>query len=45
MRDLIEAAITVAFCALICYGIVQWLLGCGEHYIDHKGVTHINQCN
>jgi len=45
MRDITEWAIAVAFCVLICYGIVQWLSGCGEHYIDHKGVTHTNQCN
>ena len=45
MKTLIEGAITLALCALVCYGLVQWATGCGEHYVDYKGVTHIIQCN
>jgi hypothetical protein len=45
MRYLIEGIIAMSLCALICYGLLQWATGCGEHYIDHKGVTHIIQCS
>lgn len=24
--------------------LVEWLAGCGEHYIDSQGRTHIHQC-
>jgi hypothetical protein len=45
MRDLIDGIVTMALCALICYGLLQWVMGFGEHYVDYKGVTHIIQCN
>jgi hypothetical protein len=37
--------VSFALCALMLYGLLLWAEGCGEHYIDHKGVTHIIQCN
>jgi hypothetical protein len=24
--------------------LVEWAVGCGETYIDAKGVTHANEC-
>ena len=33
-------AVTVGFAVLI----LEWAGGCGEHYIDSKGVTHTNEC-
>ena len=34
-------------CVLVlgfAYLLVEWVSGCGEHYIDANGNTHINQC-
>lgn len=45
MKTLIEGAIILALCALVGYGLFQWAMGCGEHYIDHKGVTHAITCS
>ena len=24
--------------------LIEWASGCGEAYVDSKGVTHLNQC-
>jgi len=24
--------------------LIEYMAGCGEHYIDSKGVSHANQC-
>lgn len=42
---IVGTVVTVAFLALVGYGLLQWAEGCGEHYIDSKGVTHTIQCN
>jgi hypothetical protein len=42
---IVGTIVTVAFLALVGYGLLQWAEGCGEHYTDSKGVTHTIQCN
>ncbi len=37
---LFAVAVGIIFLSLI----VQWASGCGEHYIDSKGETHILEC-
>jgi hypothetical protein len=34
----------LAFVAFIAFMLIEWASGCGEHYVDSKGVTHINEC-
>ena len=35
---------------VLCFGLllavllVEWAVGCGESYVDSKGVTHPNEC-
>jgi hypothetical protein len=29
---------------LLAVLMLEWMAGCGEHYIDAKGITHQNQC-
>jgi hypothetical protein len=33
-----------AFCGLLTVTLIEWAVGCGETYIDSKGVTHANEC-
>ena len=35
------AFVIAAFLALI---VIEWMAGCGETYIDSKGVRHANEC-
>lgn len=41
---LIQAIIGAVFLAFFVYLMFEWASGCGEHYIDSKGVTHANEC-
>lgn len=41
---IIQAILGVVLIALFAYLIVEWASGCGEHYVDSKGVTHVNEC-
>ena len=29
---------------LLAVVLIEWLAGCGEHYIDANGITHQHQC-
>lgn len=35
---------------VLCFGLLlavllmEWMVGCGESYVDSKGVTHLNEC-
>jgi hypothetical protein len=48
MKQLLKNIATIALGCLI--GVVgallllEWAAGCGETYIDSKGVTHANDC-
>lgn len=41
---LATAAVVTAFAALVVIVLLEWMAGCGETYIDAKGVRHANEC-
>lgn len=40
------AAFVVTTCTILLFAvaILEWMVGCGESYVDAKGVRHINEC-
>ena len=44
MRLLIHFIITAVLGALVLFLLLEWASGCGESYVDSKGVTHVNEC-
>jgi hypothetical protein len=34
----------LAFGLLMAVLLVEWMVGCGESYVDSKGLTHPNEC-
>lgn len=38
------AIATILFTALLAVVVIEWMAGCGETYIDSKGVRHANEC-
>lgn len=41
---ILQGIIGALFVLGFAYLLVEWVSGCGEHYIDANGNTHINQC-
>jgi hypothetical protein len=41
---LAQAALGAVFVVFFAYLLVEWASGCGESYVDSKGVTHVNEC-
>jgi hypothetical protein len=41
---LIQALIGLVFVVGFAFLAAEWFAGCGEHYVDAKGQTHINRC-
>ena len=41
---ILQGIIGTIFVLGFAYLLVEWVSGCGEHYIDANGNTHINQC-
>ena len=41
---LIQAIIGAVFLAFFVYLLLEWASGCGEHYVDANGVTHVQEC-
>jgi hypothetical protein len=39
-----ELALCLITAIVFSYLIVEWLSGCGEHYIDSKGISHEYSC-
>lgn len=39
-----QGLIGLVFVVGFAFLAAEWFAGCGEHYVDAKGVTHINQC-
>ena len=39
-----QASISAVFLAFFAYLLVEWAVGCGEHYVDSKGKVHTNEC-
>ena len=43
-RWLATVAMVTAFAVLGAVVLIEWMAGCGETYIDSKGVRHANEC-
>ena len=41
---LLQAAIGLAMLGFFLLMVMEWAAGCGETYVDAKGVRHQNQC-
>lgn len=41
---LAQAVIGLAFIAFVLLLVAEWASGCGESYVDSKGVTHVGEC-
>jgi hypothetical protein len=41
---LIQGILGVAIIVSFAFMLVEWASGCGESYVDSKGVTHTNEC-
>ena len=44
VRWLATAAMVTAFAVLGAVVLIEWMAGCGETYIDSKGVRHEYEC-
>ena len=44
VRWLVTVAAVTAFAVLGAIVLLEWMVGCGETYIDSKGVRHANEC-
>lgn len=41
---IVNAVLVLLMAALGAVLIIEWMVGCGETYIDAQGVEHIGQC-
>jgi hypothetical protein len=39
-----QGLVSLAFVVGGAFFLIEYMSGCGEHYIDSKGVSHANQC-
>jgi hypothetical protein len=44
LRWLLQVAVVTGFAVLIVIVLAEWMAGCGETYVDAKGVRHANDC-
>ncbi len=44
VRWLATVAMVTAFAVLGAVVLIEWMAGCGETYIDSKGVRHAYEC-
>lgn len=44
VRWLATVAMVTAVAVLGAVVLIEWMAGCGETYIDAKGVRHANEC-
>lgn len=44
VRWLATVAMVAAFAVLGAVVLIEWMAGCGETYIDSKGVRHEYEC-
>ena len=40
----LSALLMLAFCVFMAVIVIEWMAGCGDYYIDAKGVRHLNEC-
>ena len=41
---LLQGIIGAVFVLAFAFLLAEWFAGCGEHYVDSQGRTHIHQC-
>ena len=41
---LAKALVGLVFIFAFCVMLIEWFVGCGEHYVDAKGKVHIKEC-
>jgi hypothetical protein len=41
---ILQGFVSLAFVVGGAFFLIEYMSGCGEHYIDSKGVSHPNQC-
>ena len=41
---LLQGIIGAMFLAFMVFMVLEWASGCGESYVDSKGVTHVGEC-
>jgi hypothetical protein len=44
MQKLLNFLAFLAFMAFMSIVMVEWVSGCGQTWVDSKGVEHIGQC-
>lgn len=48
MKKVLSAIAMFVFTSLfgifLAFMLLEWLAGCGETYVDSKGVRHANEC-
>jgi hypothetical protein len=44
MKWLLHAALALAIGVAVAVLLAEWMVGCGETYIDSKGVSHKHAC-
>lgn len=44
MQKLFDFALICAIGLIGAFLVLEWFSGCGETYIDAKGVRHANEC-
>jgi hypothetical protein len=40
----VAAVFTIAFAVLGAVILLEWLVGCGESYVDASGIRHLYEC-
>jgi len=40
----VQGIIGALILAFMLFMVLEWASGCGETYVDSKGVTHIGEC-
>ena len=40
----LSALLMLAFSIFMAVIVIEWMAGCGEYYVDAKGVRHLNEC-
>jgi len=44
LKTIAQTLFGLALGAFFCLMLVEWAAGCGESYVDSKGITHVNEC-
>jgi mannose/fructose/N-acetylgalactosamine-specific phosphotransferase system component IIC len=39
-----QVTLAVVIGSVLAVMFIEWMAGCGESYVDAKGVTHANEC-